>query len=323
MNKPGIRIQFPGLLTTIQDDGRIGYQEFGISASGAMDLRAMRLANILVRNNKDEAVLEMTLMGAVMTFTGSNTIAITGADQGAIIDGIKVPLYTAVAVHAGDTLIFGSAATGCRTYLAFAGGLVVSEILGSKSTNLKCGIGGLQGRQLKEGDELEFVNPVDEAPDPKRNLRDTPLSRYPDSNSQRILRIIPGPQAEYVTEKGMDTFLSSVYTVTPRSDRMGCNFDGPVIETRDKTDIISDGIPFGAVQIPSGGKPIVMMADRQTTGGYAKIGTVISVDLPILAQCKPGDTVRFRQISMNKAQRLHRKEQKQYAAIERKFTPLK
>ncbi|XOQ43841.1 MAG: AHS2 domain-containing protein [Clostridium sp.] len=308
----GIEILKPGLLTTVQDFGRIGYQKLGISPSGALDRKAMTLANLLVANPADEAVLEMTLFGPELRFTADNFIAVTGGDLSPTLNGEPMPRYAAVGVKSGDVLSFGQAKEGCRAYLAFAGGLDLPVVMGSKSTNLKCGFGGYQGRKLQAGDKIAFAAPKEELPFfPLRTL-DTPSF-----GGKVTLRVVLGPQEDAFTESGIRTFFSETYKVTTRFDRMGCALDGPTVECKEKADIISDGIPAGAVQIPSSGKPIIMLADRQTTGGYTKIGTVVSVDLPLLAQCKPGDSVQFEQISISEAQKLLRREAKKLRKLNR------
>lgn len=309
----GIKIISPGLLTTVQDAGRFGYQKTGISPSGAMDLTALRTANILVCNPMDEACLEMTMLGATLEFTEKNMIAVTGGDFQPTLNGQPLPMYTAVCVGAGSTLAFGAAKSGCRAYLAFAGGLDLPLVMGSKSTNLKCGFGGFQGRRLTAGDEIAFSAPVPELRFPL--LREL---KAPDYDSDVItLRVIPGPQDDAFTEQGLSTFFGEIYEVTNRSDRMGCTLEGPAVEYKTKADIISDGIPLGAVQIPAGGKPIIMLADRQTTGGYIKIGTVISTDLPQFVQRKVGQKVRFERIAVEEAQTIYRKEQKRLKKLDR------
>lgn len=310
-----IRIIRPGLLTTIQDLGRTGFQKFGVSPSGAMDRRALSVANLLVGNAAGEAGLEMTLTGAEMEFTVPNVVAVTGGNFAPVLNGASVPLCAAFPVKAGDTLSFGAAQSGCRCYAAFAGGLNVPVVMGSKSTNLKCGIGGFEGRKLKAGDEIGFSAPAAYLPDLGRRFLDY---REP-KEKEATLRVVLGPQDDCFTEAGLRTFLESTYTVTNRSDRMGCALDGPKVEYRTKADIISDGIPFGAVQIPSGGKPILMLSDRQTTGGYAKIATVLSTDLPLFVQRKAGDKIHFEKISMRKAQAARRREFREMLKLQDKF----
>lgn len=298
-----------GALTTVQDSGRTGLQSQGFNASGVMDLHAYRLANFLVGNYTDEAVLEMSLFGGSFTFSASNYIAVTGADMGATLEGIPVPMYETLFVRKGDTLRFGAAKDGMYTYLAFAGGLDVPQVLGSRSTNLKCGLGGFSGRKLRTGDVLPFRAPISDW----GGLRLHRLS--PPQPDNAPIRVVLGPQADYFTEAGLQTFLSAPYRVTAQTDRMGCTLAGTPIEYRNKVDIISDGIVFGSIQVPPNGQPIVMLADRQTTGGYAKIATVISVDLPRLVQKRPEDTVRFSAISARKAEKLVRQAQKSFETL--------
>lgn len=300
----GIIIRSAGMLATIQDLGRIGFQKSGIAVSGALDGRSLSVANILAGNPAGEAGIEMTLMGATFEFTAANVVALAGADMGATLNGAPAPRYAAFPVKAGDVLALGMAVSGCRAYIAFAGGLNVPSVMGSKSTNLKCGIGGVQGRQLKEGDAVPFSAPKETLPNMER--RRAPAEDF--SGAATVLRAVPGPQDGHFAAGGLKAFFAASYAVTARADRMGCVLDGPPVPSESKTDIISDGIPLGGVQISSDGKPIVMLADRQTTGGYAKIATVASVDLPLLAQRKPGDAVTFKKVSIGAAQRAYRAE---------------
>lgn len=306
-----IRVIKPGVLTTVQDAGRTGHQAQGFNVSGVMDRRAYRLGNYLVGNYTDEAVLEMSAVGGTFLFLESNYIAITGADMGATIEGLPAPMYETVFVRAGDTLAFGAAKTGMYTYIAFSGGLDIAPVLGSRSTNLKCSLGGFEGRKLKAGDILPFRMPLDEL----GGLRIQHLPREDYGKNEAHIRVVLGPQDDYFTEQGIRTFLSAPYRITENADRMGCKLDGSAIEYKSKVDIISDGIVFGSVQVPPNGLPIVMLADRQTTGGYAKIATVISSDLPLLVQRKFGDTVYFEAISEKAAEKLFIKEQRRFETL--------
>lgn len=293
-----ITVLNPGLLTTVQDLGRIGYQQFGVSVSGAMDPRSTAIANLLVGNPDGEAVLECTMMGPHLQFNKDNCIAITGGDLGATLDGQPVETYRAVKVAAGQVLKFTMPKKGCRAFIAFAGGLDIPEVMGSRSTYMKAKIGGLNGRKLEKGDEIGFRAPKTELKN--MNFRSMASEFVP--RPEYTIRVVLGPQDDYFTEAGIQTFLSQVYTVTPEFDRMGCRLEGEVIAHKDGGDIISDGIAFGAIQVPSAGKPIIMLGDRQTTGGYTKIANVISVDFRILAQLKAGDKVRFEKVSIKAAQ---------------------
>lgn len=298
-----IKVIQPGALTTVQDLGRYGFQEAGMPAGGVMDTRAFALANRLVGNNGGEAVLELTLFGGMYQFEGDGFFSLTGANMAPTLNGAPCPMNRAVAVRDGDTLMLGFAKSGCRAYLAVAGGIDVPPVMGSRSTNLKCKIGGFAGRALQPQDVLAVgassFSPEDVAP---AQAQAAPCD-YPE---QITVRVIEGPQADYFTEKGLETFYSAVYTVSEQSDRMGCRMEGPAVESLHGTDIISDGIVFGSIQVTSSGQPIILMADRQTTGGYAKIGTVCTADLSALAQCRPGNTVRFARISVEEAQALLR-----------------
>ena len=230
----------------------------------------------------------------------ANVIAITGGDLGPALDGQPVPGYTAVAVRAGQVLRFTAPKTGCRAFVAFAGGLDIPQVMGSRSTYLKAKIGGIQGRKLEKGDVIPFRKPAEVLPrmENRRLLPEfVPQSVY-------TLRVVMGPQDDAFTSAGIGTFLSETYTVTPESDRMGCRLDGPAIAHVDGADIISDGIAFGAIQVPSSGTPIIMLADRQTTGGYTKIATVITADFRTLAQLKAGDKVQFVKVPVEYAQGL-------------------
>lgn len=293
-----ITVLNPGLLTTVQDLGRVGYQQFGVSVSGVMDPRAAAIGNILVGNPQGEAVLECTLMGPQLKFETDEVIAITGGDLSPTVDGQPVPTYAALAVKAGQTLRFGAPKAGCRAYIAFAGGLDIPLVMGSRSTYMKAAIGGFEGRKLQKGDALGLRAPVAGY----ANLHQRAIAPEFVPRPVYTLRVVLGPQDDAFTPEGVATFLGSEYTVTNEFDRMGCRMDGPAIQHKNGGDIISDGIAFGAIQVPGSGKPILMGADRQTTGGYTKIATVISADFRLLAQLKAGDKVRFEAVSVQAAQ---------------------
>ena len=294
-----ITILNPGLLTTVQDFGRIGYQQFGVPVSGVVDPRAMSIANILVDNPEDEAVLECTMLGPQIRFNAPNAIAITGGDLGPTIDNQPIPNYAAIRVEAGQVLRFAGLRSGCRAYIAFAGGLDIAPVMGSRSTYMKAKIGGVEGRKLQKDDVIKFRKPNPDL----RGLNIRHISPEFVPRLEYKLRVVLGPQDDMFTEHGIETFLSESYVVTPEFDRMGCRLDGEIIEHKGESgDIISDGIAFGAIQVPTAGKPIIMLSDRQTTGGYTKIANVISADFRILAQLKAGDRVRFAQVSVAAAQ---------------------
>ena len=304
----------PGLLTTIQDAGRFCYQQYGFAPGGALDRRAMVMANLLVGNEPGEAVLEMTLLGAEMEFTKENVVAITGGRCEPNRNGEPVPMYAALRICAGDTLSIGPVTEGCRVYVAFAGGLNVPPVMGSKSTQLKYGLGGFEGRALKTGDEIPFAAPHTRYANIEKRVLPPPI-RQP---GVQTLRVVLGPQAKTSFKKeAIETFLKEEYAVTNESDRMGCRLHGRTLSFIDGADIISDATALGSVQVPANGMPIVLLCDRQTVGGYAKIATVITVDIPVIAQCKMGDKVRFEAISVASAQRLYRRQERQYRARRR------
>lgn len=303
----GIRIIKGGLLTTVQDLGRNGYQSQGFGVSGVMDARSFKIANLLIDNPENEAVLEFTLMGPVLEFTSETIIAITGGDFQPMVNKEPIPMYTAIYMNKGDLLEFRGCRTGCRGYISFSSYLKIPVVMGSRSTNSKCGIGGYKGRRLQDGDYLEFRI--------KRRYLPYFLSRNLDldefDQEEATLRVIMGPQEERFTQQGIQTFLNSEYTVSSDFDRMGCRLEGPFIAYKETSDIISDGIAFGSIQVPSHGKPIVLLSDRQTTGGYAKIATIASVDIPKLVQRKTDHKVCFKAITVEEAQRLLLEEMKE------------
>lgn len=295
-----VKIVIPGALTTVQDAGRYGYQNSGIQTSGVMDHKAYAQANELAGNPAGEAVLEATLFGGTMEVDEDTVIALTGADMGPQVNGKPVEMNRPLLLKAGDSLSLGMVKSGCRTYIAFGGGIDVPVVMGSRSTNMKCSMGGYEGRALRAGDVLQIGAPA--VSYEKIQGRRVKAETYP---SLIEVRVIEGPQAEYFSEKGKAAFYGGVYTISDQSDRMGYRMEGEPVESIDGTDIISDGIAFGAIQVPADGKPIILLADRQTTGGYAKIAVVCSFDIPRLVQGKPGDRVRFTKISVEEAQRIN------------------
>ena len=303
-----LTILSPGPLSTIQDAGRFGSMGKGFSPGGAMDMDAMKLANLLVGNAPGVGVIEMTMLGITARFDCDSVIALTGADMCARLNDRPIESYCSIAVHPGDILSMGAAKSGTRAYLAVAGGFDLPLVMGSVSTNLKCGLGGFQGRKLQKGDELSLNQSV-AAHQPRR------LS--PPNYSDRItLRVLLGPQDDAFTKRGIDTFLGSEYILTDKSDRMGLRLSGGKIESKNGVDILSDGIAAGSVQIPASGEPIIMMADRQTTGGYAKIATVISADLSRAAQARPGTRIHFVQVTEVEAVCLRREMEKKRKQLE-------
>jgi biotin-dependent carboxylase-like uncharacterized protein len=303
-----------GLLTTVQDLGRFGYERYGVPVAGAMDPFALQAANALVGNPLGEAGLEMTLLGPRLRAQVDCLVAVTGADLGAEVDGAPLPLWRAVWLPAGGTLGFAGLASGCRAYLAVAGGLDLPSVLGSLSTYVRGGFGGFQGRPLRPGDSLPLRSPeVGLRATPGKSLLPSDLPAY---SNEPAVRVVLGPQADRFTAAGVETFLTSTYTVGSASDRMGYRFQGPRIEHIAGPDVVSDGIALGSVQVPGDAQPIVMLADRQTTGGYTKIATVIGADIPLLAQCVPGSSrVRFAAVELAEAVRLRRAQARALVAL--------
>lgn len=306
----GIRVLKGGMLTTVQDLGRTGYQSQGFSVAGVMDVRSFKIANLLLDNPENEPVLEFTLIGPTLEFTSATIIAITGGDFQPTVNGEPVPMYTALYMNKGDILKFQSARTGSRGYIAFSSYLDVPVVMGSRCTNLKSKIGGFKGRKLQTGDYMNFRI--------KRRYLPYFLSRkleLPDAaefeKDETVLRVVMGPQDNLFSKQGVETFLNSEYTVTSDFDRMGCRLEGPYIAPKKASDIISDGIAFGSIQVPAHGKPIILLADRQTTGGYAKIATVASVDIPKLVQRKTDHKIRFQAVTVQEAQKLYMEELKE------------
>ena len=288
-----------GILTTIQDSGRYGYQELGIPTSGVMDDYNYRLANILVGNKLDEAVFEMTFFGPTLKFNENLIIAITGSNMNPKINGELAPMYETIKVKKGDTLQFGKVNEGIRSYLAFGGSIDVPFVNGSKSTHIKTKMGGIEGRALKAKDEINIKKSKE------KTMRKIPEKYLPIFSHCNILRIVLGPQDDYFTEKGIhDLFRSGGCQVTKDFDRMGIRLKGTAIEHKETADIISDGTTFGSIQVPANGQPIILVADRQTTGGYTKIGNVITADLYKLAQMTFLDKVLFQEVTIEEAQKL-------------------
>lgn len=284
-----IRVVQAGLLSTVQDEGRWGYQAFGMPVAGAMDMYAHRAANMLVGNAGAAATLEMTMLGGSFICERDCYVAVCGADMQATLNGQPLKNWSSMRLVAGDELVFGFAVSGCRAYLAIYGGFDVPLVMGSRSTYTRGVIGGLEGRALKVGDVLGAGTDYDGAP----RAAELAAEFVPTYTEDLRLRVLLGPQDDRFSAAGIETFFGNTYTIGNEADRMGYRLEGMTIEHLEKADIISDALCLGAVQVPGHGLPIVMMADRQTTGGYTKIATVISADLVLLAQAKPGDRVTF------------------------------
>lgn len=301
-----IQVIKPGWHSTVQDLGRYGSQQYGVPVAGAMDQYSAMVANRLVGNPDDAAVLELTLKGPELVLEGDTHVAITGGDFSPTINGKSVSQWECIRVPRGSRLCFGTAQTGARACLAIAGGLDVPVVLGSRSTHCASEIGGLAGRPLRQGDALP-INQPNRSAESLVGIRliDQLIPCYGQSAT---LRIISGPQQGLFPSTALTTLTSSAYTITPESNRMGYRLIGPKIVRKDPGSFISDGTAMGALQIPADGQPILLMADRQTTGGYPKIGVVITADLPLAAQLAPGNTITFTLTTVAEAQATLRKQ---------------
>lgn len=303
-DRPLARMLSPGLLTTVQDAGRMGSMHLGASRTGAADLTSFYWANILVGNERAEAGLEITALGPSLTFLGDAVIAITGADMEPTLDGEPVPAWQSVSVVKGSTLRFGAAKVGLRGYLAVAGGVDVPLQMGSRSTDTVAWFGGYRDRALKAGDVLGLRD----AGAPGRARAQIGVAMRPALGPVATVRAVSGPQDDHFTDESRRMLESQEFAVRTDSDRMGLRLKGqrPIPHSGRGPDIVSEGICPGAVQVPGSGQPIVMLVNAQTTGGYAKIATVITPDLSVLAQARPGDRVKFRLVSVDEAQQATR-----------------
>ena len=304
-----IEVLEPGLLTSVQDPfGRLGWRHLGVPVSGAADPFSARLANRLVGNPDDATLLEVTLLGPELRFTAGAIAAIAGADLGASIDGRPLPPGSGVAARAGSVLHFGERRSGTRAYLAVAGGIEVPPVLGSRSTDLRSGFGGLDGRALRAGDVLECGTPTNA---PSRHARAVPASEGP-------IRVLGGPHPARFAPDALDGLCAGAWTVSPAADRAGIRLDGAPIRhaTPESSEVPSMGLPPGAIQVPPDGLSIVMLADRPVTGGYAVLACVARADLGRVAQLSPGDGVRFGLIEADAAVAALRAREAELDAVE-------
>lgn len=307
-----IEIIDPGMFTTIQDLGRRGYQKYGIPPSGAIDSYSAKLANLLVGNRKEEACLEATVSAPTLGFKEKSWVAVTGLGWKPKLNGKELPLWESFPVARGDKLSIDSTGRGMRVYIAFSGGIDVHQVLGSKSTYARANLGGFKGRALQKGDELKIPSPEKVVP------QSIPEPFRTDINFEDI-GVILGPQDEKFTEEGIENLLTSKYEVQADSDRMGIRLDGPPIDHHGGADIISEPVAGGSIQVPGNGKPIILLADRQTTGGYTKVATVVKAEGPSLAQMRPGQEVSFREVSLERAYELREELRRNLSEVETKL----
>lgn len=302
----------PGMLSTLQDTGRLGHQQYGVSVNGPMDEWSHRVANALVGNPEDAAVLECTLNGPRLSFSEHTLVALCGAAMNVTADGQPVPYGRAVLLRRGVVLDIGARTAGARLYLAVRGGLAPAPVLGSRSTNVRAGFGGFHGRPLRKGDHVPLSPPRRGAPAlpiERRMVQSglpmlsaLPVDVAQPARREGVLRVIPGPHWNAFTASARADFERRPYKVTPQSDRMGIRLQGPALMLDRPMELVSEATVFGTVQVPPDGQPIVLMADRQSAGGYPKIGYVASADLPLLAQAMPGDELYFEAITQADAE---------------------
>lgn len=326
-----LKVLRAGVLSTLQDRGRWGWQHVGVPVSGAMDEMSHRAASMLVGNSEDEPTLEVTLVGPLLQFSEETVFALCGGDFQPRIAGVPVPMARPVLARGGAQLDLGHCRLGARAYLAVAGGFDIPRVLGSGSTYLRGRFGGFEGRALRRGDVLPTrPRPVGLYPALWRQLADGALFVTPkwsvEANTALMahrhhnIRFVPGRHWEGFAPEIRERFCASAYRIAPNSDRMGYRLDGAELPFADAGSLLSEGVTFGTIQVPPDGKPIVLMANRQTTGGYPRIGEVVSVDLPLLAQLPPGDTVRFAQITLEQAQMLYLERERELALMREAVT---
>jgi len=313
-------VRAPGLFTTVQDLGRFGHQAQGLPVAGALDPFSLRVTNALVGNSQTCAGLEILAHGPTLEVEADSIrVALAGTTSSLEIISdppATVPPWQSVRLSRGQVFRVGSVAGSACAYLAVEGGFDLAPFLGSLSTYTRGGIGGFEGRALKAGDRLRLKNAV---ADPRGEVR---VRQVPDLGVMEPIRVVLGPQADYFTDEAIATFLAAPYTVSREADRMGLRLEGPPLEHARGFNIVSDGIATGAIQVPGSRQPILLLVDHQTTGGYPKIATVISADLPVAGRRKPGDTIRFVAVEVAEAERLARAHEATLQALVADLAPV-
>ncbi len=321
-----ITVLEPGLLTTVQDLGRDGYGRIGVSPAAAADPAALRIGNRLAGNPDGAAALEMTLQGGAFRFEEAAVVAVTGSDFGPAIEGRPVPLWTACEVRAGQTLRLSTTRGGARSYLAIQGGIAVPRLLGSASTHILSGLGGLEGRALRRGDLLQIGGAEGatagpgQTPSPRAAASLGPPGAHGSPGCvdprllarlapRKTLRVTNGLQAERFSAEARRLLTGAPYIVTEESNRMGLRLKGGTVPPPHGGQMLTEGVPLGAVQIPPGGQPIILFVDQQTTGGYPVIASVITADLPSVGQLRPRDEIRFERVTLDAALSLAREQE--------------
>jgi antagonist of KipI len=325
-----IKVLRPGLLSSIQDLGRYGYQKHGVIVSGAMDAFSLRIGNLLVGNMENQAGLEITLVGPQLLIKDDLLIAITGGNLTPMIDGVDVPMWRPVYVKGGSVLSFGPCQSGCRAYLTVGGGYELPSIMNSDSTYLRAGIGGFCGRALQKDDQLAVGTPGRNTSKRMSLLASKAIKQsfvapnwyaglygHSDAATPATVRITRGIQYDWFTAESLLQFTSQPFQVTPQSDRMGYRLKGEALKLRQPSEMISEAVALGTIQVPPDGNPIILMADRQTVGGYPKVAQVISVDVPRIAQVKPGGKIQFIEIEHREAEALYFAREKFIAEVKK------
>ena len=309
-----VEIIKPGLLTTLQDAGRAGFAHLGIGRAGAFDAPALRIANTLCGNPRDACALEITLLGPTLRFHVGAWIAVTGAPIPFRIDGIDQPTWTPVFAAAGSTVELGAMRSGCRSYLAVCGGFDVAPVLGSRSTDVNARLGSFDGRPLRAGDILK-TQPVTRAASKTVNWRLDPRPWFPEE-PVATLRLLPGSHFDRLKETSRKLLFSETFTVQADSNRAGLRLSGPALEFGEPVEMISEGCVPGILQLPPSGQPIAFGPECPVSGGYPRIGQVAAVDIPRLAQLRPGDALRFAPCTFDDALRALRERERALTRLE-------
>ena len=300
IKKSTITIEEPGLLSTIQDLGRYEYQKYGVPTSGALDSLAFQIGNILLGNTNENPGIETTMIGPTIKFNSNMWICITGAQSSPMLNGNEIKMWKPIYVRKNSILKWGALNWGIRSYILFKMDMEIEKTMNSYSTNTGLGIGGHNdGLPLKKGDKLNLINSNSSIPILNNNFDYT--KHYIPQENEITLRIILGPHDDYFNQNQINKFLSSEYKITPQSNRIGYRLSGSQIKHANKSDIISEGGALGSIQIPGEGQPIILLQDRGTTGGYPKIATIATVDIPKLAQAQPGQVIKFEKIDIEES----------------------
>lgn len=308
MSVPVLKVLDPGLISTIQDLGRVKYRSYGITTSGAMDDFALRIGNRLVGNQQDEAGIELTFIGGEYLTLKDCIISITGGNLNPQVEEKDTPIWESFFLRKDIKLSFKNFGKGTRSYLCIQGGIDLPFILGSKSTDIKAGFGGYEGRKLKSGDTIYRKDDNLDMHYSGNYLSPDLVNKYYRWNLSVVqIRVLSGSNIDHFSEKGVNTFFNNDYVISPQADRMGYQLDGPKVEHSKKgPNIITNATPAGSVQVPGSGTPIVLLRDNQTTGGYPKIATVITPDISVLVQRMTWEKINFSLVDIEEAYRLHK-----------------